>query len=806
MKRSLSDLIRNLITPQKDMINFQQLKFNLVKFNIQTKLLIYILSTSSLIYILAFGYLSYTDYKASTIEAQKLTDSYAEKYANQIMVSINSDMAVARTLVQSFSEYKSFYYTNRQGIYYKMLENVLEKNPQFHNTAVHFELSAIQKAYQKDYGRVRHLFLKEGGLIKSQTDSLELKGDSVAGPYYDMKINPREEISEPYYFSPTGQKEDLVLISSLSIPIIDDKQYVGLLQFDINLERFRSMVNEIRPYEGSFGFLVSNKGNYAAIHNENIINKTIEEVIPEENLEQNILMNIKAGKQFSYIQTNSEGQLNYISYYPLKFGDSPAHWSLGVSVPYDVMLKNARENLRFSIIVAIVGFILLTLIIWLISKSISGPLSKTASIIENLAKGNISSEFKLSQLGDDEISYINKSVNTLIDGLENNLKFALQIGKGNLDYDFELSSKNDVLGKALLDMRKSLKQAAEEESRRKSTDYRLNWATQGAAKFGELMRENTDKLSEFSYNIISNLIQYLRASQGGLFIINDTKKDDIFIELSASYAYDRRKYLEKKIRMGVGLVGRCVDEQETIYMTDFPEDYLNISSGLGQATPRCLLLVPVVFNQQIFGVIEIASFKEMEKYEIEFVERIGESIGSTISNVKMNEQTAKLLEESKIQSEELVAQEEEMRQNLEEMKTTQEELERKAMDYEGVITALNSVALIAEFDMQGRLIEINRDFLRLLNKTKEEMLGTFQGAFAITKEDRRNIFRDFWNDLRRGIIKKTVQHLKINERDIYLSEAYTPIYDKDGNPYKVLNISVDITESMQEVESNEISG
>jgi len=163
----------------------------------------------------------------------------------------------------------------------------------------------------------------------------------------------------------------------------------------------------------------------------------------------------------------------------------------------------------------------------------------------------------------------------------------------------------------------------------------------------------------------------------------------------------------------------------------------------------------------------------------------------------MNEQTAKLLEESRIQSDELVAQEEEMRQNLEEMKATQEELERKAIDYEGIIKALNNVALIAEFDMQGRLIEINRDFLRLLNKTKEDMVGTFQGAFAVTKEDKRNIFRDFWNDLRRGVVKKTIQHILINDRHVWLSEAYTPIFDKNGNAYKVLNISIDITESMK---------
>ncbi len=767
-----------------------------MKFRIQTKLLIYILSTSSIIYLFAFGYMSYTDYDASIKEARKLTDSYSEKYANSIMKELNSDMSIARTLVQSFSKYKTFFYEKNQAVYYDMLKTVLESNPQFHNSALNFELSAVNKNYKKDFGRVRLIHYKSGGIINSRVDSLETEGDNVSGQYYDMKINPREELSEPYMFSPTNTDADLVMISSISMPIIDDGSFVGLLQFDVNLERFRTMVNEIRPFEGSYGFLISNKGVFAAIPQDSLVNKSIDKISPEVNLEHKILINIKQGNTFSYELNDPDGTSYYVAHYPLKFGNSKQYWSLGIAVPYKIMIKKARQNLLFSLLVTIIGFFILSFVIWLIARSISYPLIKTAETIRELADGNISSEKKMEVLGNDEIADIRNSVNTLIDGLENNLKFAQQIGKGNLDYNFDLTSNKDVLGRALLDMRRSLKQAEEEDNKRKAEDTRLNWATKGSAMFGELMRENTDKLSEFSYNIISNLIKYLNACQGGLFIINDTKKDDIHIELSASYAYDRRKYLEKKIKLGVGLVGRCINEKETIYMTDFPEDYLNIASGLGQATPKCLLLVPIMFNQQVFGVIEMASFKELEKFQIDFVKRIGESIGSTISNVKMNEQTAKLLEESRIQSEELVAQEEEMRQNLEEMKTTQEELERKASDYEGIINALNSVALIAEFDMQGRLIEINRDYLRLLNKSKDEMLGTFQGAFAITKEDRRNIFRDFWNDLRRGMVKKTIQHININDRDLWLSEAYTPILDRNGNPYKVLNISVDITDSI----------
>jgi len=768
-----------------------------MKFRIQTKLLVYILSTSAIIYLMAFGYMSYSDYKASTLESRKLTDSYAEKYASNIMMVLNSDLAIARTLVQSFSNYQSFFKNKRQGEYGQMLKNVLENNPQFHNCALNFELSAIDPDYKKDFGRVRQIFYKKGGITYGRIDTLELDGDQVNSAYYDMKINPREEISEPYLFSPTDTRTDLTLVSSISIPILADDKFIGLLQFDVNMERFRTMVNEIRPYKGSYGFLLTYKGIYGATPLDSLLNREIEKVSPEQNLEFNIIGNIRKGTAFSYTSKNKDNTVYYVTHFPLKFGNSNQYWSIGIAVPNQVMVKKASTNLTFSLIVTMVGFVLLSFVIWLISRSISLPLKSTAETIRELAFGDISSDKKFEIIGDDEISDIRKSVNTLIDGLENNLMFALQIGKGNLDYHFEIKNKKDVLGRALLDMRQSLQNASSEDAKRKSEDRKLNWTTQGTAMFGELMRQNTDKLSEFSYNIISNLVKYLDATQGGLFIINDSKKDDIFVELSASYAYERRKYVEKKINPGVGLVGRCINEKEIIYMTDFPEDYMNVSSGLGQSVPKCLLLVPIMFNQQVFGVIELASFRELEQYKIAFAQRIGESIGSTISNVKMNEQTAKLLEESRIQSDELVAQEEEMRQNLEEMKATQEELERKAIDYEGIIKALNNVALIAEFDMQGRLIEINRDFLRLLNKTKEDMVGTFQGAFAVTKEDKRNIFRDFWNDLRRGVVKKTIQHILINDRHVWLSEAYTPIFDKNGNAYKVLNISIDITESMK---------
>jgi hypothetical protein len=257
-----------------------------------------------------------------------------------------------------------------------------------------------------------------------------------------------------------------------------------------------------------------------------------------------------------------------------------------------------------------------------------------------------------------------------------------QVAAGNFEIEITEEKTEGNIFWSLEQLRGNLLTSRQKERRRQEEDEKRNWATEGLANFGEIIRTSGSDVGTLSENIISNLVKYLGANQGGVFILNDENEENKVLQLTACYAFDRKKYLQKEIYPGEGLVGACFMEKKTVYMTRLPADYIRITSGLGDENPRCLLIVPLVLNEKVHGVIELASFKAFENHQIQFVEKIAESIASSISGVKISTRTKMLLEISQQQTEEMKAQEEEMRQNNEELMATQEEMERKTMELE----------------------------------------------------------------------------------------------------------------------------
>ena len=252
-------------------------------------------------------------------------------------------------------------------------------------------------------------------------------------------------------------------------------------------------------------------------------------------------------------------------------------------------------------------------------------------------------------------------------------EFISEIGKGNLDATYQHESGDDILRSALLSMKSQLKEIADQEKNQ-------TWTNKGLALFADLIRAQYANLNDFSYALISNLVKYLRANQGGVFILTGEDEGNPVLKMSASYAYDKKKYNETIVRPGQGLLGQAFLEKESIYLTEIPDKYTTITSGLGEATPSMIMIVPLKYNEEVVGVLEVASFRKIEKFELEFAEKIAQSMATAISTLKINERTEKLLYETREQTESLKSQEEEMRQNLEELQATQEKSESMERD------------------------------------------------------------------------------------------------------------------------------
>lgn len=357
--------------------------------------------------------------------------------------------------------------------------------------------------------------------------------------------------------------------------------------------------------------------------------------------------------------------------------NSYARCYVGLAYDTKYLFENDLRRLQLLLLLLMGITAILTFFIFniIIRRYIIQPTKIAVHGLKNLAKGVLIE--KIHYHRKDEIGEMIDSVNTVVNGLKETSTFASEIGNGNLNIEYKPLSSEDVLGNSLLNMRENLIKAKTEEELRKIEDQKRSWATHGLAMFADILRNTNNDLKELSFSIIKNLVGYLKINQGGIFIINDDNDNEHFLELVACYAYDRNKFMQRNIKIGEGLVGTCFLEQKTIYLKEIPKDYIFITSGLGSEIPSTLLIVPMKINEDIFGVIELASFDQFKQHEIEFAEKLAESIASAISNVKINNRTSMLLEKSQQQAEEMRAQEEEMRQNMEELTATQETLAEK---------------------------------------------------------------------------------------------------------------------------------
>lgn len=761
-------------------------------------MLLSVIIIASVVFIASIGYLTKTLKTKSLNDAFKLADAIAKENANNISSSLNIQMGMARSFANSFHNFRTISSKEIEAFSKLTLNGIAIENPDFLSVWISWEKNSIDKSWIKPYGRDRFTYYRENGELKYKFDIKNYDGDDLNSSYYQIKTAKKESVIDPYWFTYTNNSKP-VLETSVCVPLLEGERFAGLFGFDFDLSWYGDLVDNLKPFDGSIAMLLSQNGTIVGHTNKEYIGLTVDSLYPNENKKFEILNKVRQGKSFSFTMLNGNSKTEYYATFAsIQIGKSDNPWSLAIFVPTKSLTSDVQRVSKISLYVILLGLFILLVVNWIMAYNITNPLKRTTQVLRDLAQGRIDTNNKLTLKTGDEIEDIGNSVNTLIDGLSKTVNFANEIGKGNLNVQYSKLSDDDKLGDALLNMRKSLDYAKQQEDKRKEDDEKMKWATEGIAKFAEILRKNSDNMTEFSYQIISNLVKYVDANVGGLFLINNDNKNDIYFELASCYAYEKRKFVQKRINLGEGLVGRCAKEGETIYLTEIPKDYIQIVSGLGDETPSCLLIAPLKLNDEVYGVVEIASFNIIEKHVIEFIEKIGESIAATVSNVKVNVRTIKLLEESRVKSEELASQEEEMRQNMEELQATQEEAARKAIETDSLVNALNASSYVIEYDVNGKVISVNDAYLELTGQKAKDIIGSHHSDNMEMTDKQKKEYQNFWKELKNGNIRKETNKVKLSGKTYTFIETYSPIFNENHEVIKILKIAHNITDFIAE--------
>ena len=441
------------------------------------------------------------------------------------------------------------------------------------------------------------------------------------------------------------------------------------------------------------------------------------------------------------------------------------NWALITKIDSDEINGQSKSLIRTYIFGGLAIILTAVALSMVFARSITQPLNSMRNTLEMVSKGVLPE--KEENHSQDEFGRMADKVDELVDMLKTNAEFAQKVGEGKFDADFNPASENDTLGLSLINMRNNL---IENEQR----DTERNWIVRGVAEVGEILRLH-DTLDTLGDDVVKFIIQKTGAIQGAFYVVNDESGEKL-IEMRSSFAYNRKKYLKKSFRFAEGLVGQAAIEQDAVLRTEIPDDYMSLTSGiLGDQKPGCILIVPLITNEEVYGVLEFAGFKKFNPSQVKFVQELSLILARTIFNIKVNERTRKLLAESQEMSNELKEKQEVLRQNAEEMQATSEELQRSNQRLEDQIEEVNRtqkrMQLLLENASEIITIYEQDGTIRYVSPSVETILGygqkELQGASDLEKvhPDYHEAYQNLFQHLKEKPEEKVTVQYEYRSKD-----------------------------------------
>lgn len=597
--------------------------------SIRVKINISIVGAAGIILLILLTIVSLRSRSIVLDSAEKAANSLGKENSYKAVQFVNKKQSELRMLASSL-ESQAGMQELKFDTYKSTIKHVSEEDPDV------YAIWYIEDFKQSDTSQVqKHIYGKEGGAEASNLLDMAVSDFG----YNQVKSTGEVWISDPFKINDSW-------LFDIAVPIKVEGRIVGALGFVIHADYMSTLVNEAMASEdGVLCKIITGNGKIAGHFEKGRVGTVNDEGKDTET----VLERIKKNEFFSdYVYSITLKDAAYKVYVPIVFEGTKYTWSFCTVVSKGKMLHETQMLALITLILIIAGLAALVLVTNMISKGLTSPVIEAAEQLTLIAEGRLNQAREVDSHNNDEIGQMVDALNLLTSSQKHLAHFANEVGHGNLDVSIEAKNEQDIIGKAMVEMKQNLIEARETDEKRRLEDEIRTWKITGNARIHEVIRRENSSIKNLCTLIIHEVIAYSEAIQGGVFVIDDSNESEQCVDLVACIAYSRKKMTQKRMPIEEGLIGRCIFEKAPVILSEIPQDYLSITSGLGDKNPNFLAIIPLINNEVVVGVIEVASFKEFDEHVIEYLTKSAESLASAISNVRINERTQRLLEQSKL--------------------------------------------------------------------------------------------------------------------------------------------------------------